>query len=279
VNWLQDVFPEIASHLGVRALPAWLSGGMARLRDQSLHFAHANVVLGTRMHAHLEQRHVASGRIRVIENWCDGDAVRPLPSRSSALRAQLGLSEKFVVGYSGNLGRAHEFETILAAATRLRERDDIAFLMIGGGIKMRELRAATIERGLTNFIFLPYQARELLSDALAAADVHLACLLPALEGLIVPSKVYGIFAAARPIVFIGDVDGEIARIVRGARCGESVAIGASDALATIVKRLAADPDACRELGERGRALFVERYTVDRAVGAWLDMLGEVEAAA
>lgn len=279
VNWLQDVFPEVASHLGANPLPSWLDEQLKRLRDYSLTVAQTNVVLGTRMREHLEARHIPSDRIRIIENWADGDAVIPKTVESSQLRQQLGVAGKFVVGYSGNLGRAHEFETLLSAAERLREEPDIVFLMIGGGAKMEQLRSAVQEKRLPNFRFLPYQPRDLLSDSLAAADVHLACLLPDLEGLIVPSKFYGILAAGRPTVFIGDIDGELARIISTAQCGMAVSVGDSQGLVDAIRRLAADGAARECMGTRARELFIEKYTVSRAARQWLETLQAADSPA
>ena len=275
VNWLQDVFPEVASHLGMNPLPAWLDQRLKHLRDYSLRVAQTNVVLGTRMQEHLEGRRIPRARIRVIENWADGEAVQPKTTGSCQLRAQLGLMDKFVVAYSGNLGRAHEFETLLAAATVLASRLDVVFLMIGGGAKMQQLQAAVQAQGLHNFRFLPYQPRDQLSDSLAAADVHLACLLPQLEGLIVPSKFYGILAAGRPVIFIGDTDGELARVIRSTQCGVAVGIGETDALVQALQELAANNHARHAMGERARTLFVERYTVARAARQWLEALQPV----
>lgn len=272
VNWLQDVFPEVASHLGANPLPPWLDRRLKNLRDYSLNVAHINVVLGTRMREHLERRRIPSAQIRVIENWADGDAVIPKSVESCELRTQLGIADKFVVAYSGNLGRAHEFETLLGAAEQLRSDPDVVFLMIGGGAKMQHLRTAVEASQLSNFQFLPYQPREQLSDSLAAADVHLACLLPQLEGLIVPSKFYGILAAGRPAIFIGDTDGELARVINSSNCGATVAVGDAHALVQAIQGLRADRAAREQMGSRARSLFVERYTAARAARQWMEAL-------
>jgi glycosyltransferase involved in cell wall biosynthesis len=279
VNWLQDVFPEVATHLGANPLPGWLDHYLKRLRDYSLNAAHTNVVLGTRMREHLQRRGVARERICIIENWADGDAVTPKRVEMCELRAQLSIADKFVVGYSGNLGRAHEFETMLAAAEYLQTDANIVFLMVGGGAKMQQLQAAVAARRLPNFRFVPYQPRQLLSDSLAAADVHLACLLPQLEGLIVPSKFYGILAAGRPTIFIGDTDGELARIIDSTMCGTAVAVGDADALVAAIRRLQTDLTTREQMGFRARTLFVERYTVGRAARQWMETLRPVDQAA
>ncbi|HEY0802058.1 MAG TPA: glycosyltransferase family 4 protein, partial [Steroidobacteraceae bacterium] len=214
INWLQDIFPEVASLLGANPLPRPLDALLRRCRDQSLRSARVNVVLGECMRDRLLRLGVPANRIQIIENWAECGVDAPKAAALSALRAQVALTDKFVVGYSGNLGRAHEFQTLLRAAEILKGDGEIVFLMIGGGAGMVKLLEATIERGLSNFLFLPYQPRETLADSLAASDVHWVSLLPELEGLIVPSKFYGILAAARPTVFIGDTDGELARAIR-----------------------------------------------------------------
>src|SRR5262249_20173242 len=148
--------------------------------------------------------------IEVIENWCDGQAVKPLPAQANGLRAEWGLSDRFVVGYSGNLGVAHEFETIIEAADMLRERRDIVFLFVGGGARLQHLNDQVRQRGLQNVVFRPYQARARLTESLCVPDVHLVCLRTDMEGLVVPSKFYGVLAAGRPCLFIGDPEGEVA---------------------------------------------------------------------
>lgn len=272
VNWLQDVFPEVASHLGANPLPRWLNEILVRARDRSLAFADTNVVLGGRMREHLEGRGIHSNKIRVIENWADGESVVPLSSATSRLRQKLGLGGKFVVGYSGNLGRAHEFETLLGAAERMKGDARVVFLMVGGGVGMDQLKRQVRARNLDSFRFLPYQPREDLADTLGAADVHLACLLPQLEGLIVPSKFYGILAASRPVVFIGHHDGELARVIRETGCGVGVRTGDASELCAVLRRMQMSESLRAAMGERARALFTSRYTLTRATQQWIDAL-------
>ena len=112
------------------------------------------------------------------------------------------------------------------------------------GARRREDEAAdprpsqTLEQaeGATNVRFLPYQPRDTLEDSLAAGDVHLVSLLPALEGLIVPSKLYGILAAGRPLIFIGDSGGDIGRVIERTQCGRLVRVGDSTALENTLGR-------------------------------------------
>ena len=93
-------------------------------------------------------------------NWCNDEEIKPLGHSDNPLRQTWALQNKFVVGYSGNLGRAHDFGTVLAAAERLRDDPRILFLMIGGGKRFDELARTVKERRLDSlFRFVPYQER------------------------------------------------------------------------------------------------------------------------
>ena len=186
------------------------------------------------------------------------------------------MAGKFVVGYSGNLGRAHDFQTVLAAAERLRNEKRIVFLMIGGGKRFEDLVIAVKARGLENsFRFRTYQDRAMLAYSLGVADVHWLSLDPLLEGLIVPSKFYGIAAAGRPIVTVGDGDGEIARLVRRHRCGITIAPGDAATLADTLRRWSQAPDALAEMGARARQMLDAPFTRRRALEQWSRLLEQL----
>ena len=272
VTWQQDVFPEVASHLGANPLPRWLDAPLRRLRNASLRAARNNVVISARMRDHFLGCGIPLDKLCVIENWADANSIKPKLSSASTLRADLGLADRFVVGYSGNLGRAHEFDTLLAAAESLKLDKSFVFLMIGGGAKMPALKRAVAERALENFCFLPYQPRHALEDSLAAADVHLVSLLPALEGLISPSKLYGVLAAGRPLIFVGESDGEVSRVVGSAECGLSVRVGDASGLAASLQYLRAADEARSQMGIRARQVACEKYTLERATDRWVAVL-------
>lgn len=270
VNWLQDLFPEVAERLSGVPLPRVAHALLRRLRNGSLRQAQANVVLGERMRDELVSNGIASDRIVVSANWCDGAAVQPRPPNTSRLRRELEAGG-FVVAYSGNLGRAHDYLT-LAGAAEMLVGDNVLFLMIGGGAGMQALRRRVADRRLPNVRFLDYQPREALADSMAAADVHLVSLLPELEGLIVPSKLYGIMAAGRPVAFVGDVDGDVARVLAAARCGFTVPPGNPGELAQRLREMAADPEDCVQLGLNARRAFDRDYDRPAALQRWLALL-------
>ena len=243
VNWLQDLFPDVAVALGMRVPRV-----VRRIRDWSLRKAKANVVIGESMRA---------PKAVVIHNWADA-ALHPVDVEHHG----------FVVGYSGNLGRVHDVATIIGAMNRLRG-ENIQLVITGGGAKMDEVRAAN----LPNIRIEPYAPRERLSESLSAADAHLVTLLPAIEGMVVPSKFYGILAVARPVLYAGARDGELARLVREHDCGVAVESGDTDGLAAAIRALAADRERARAMGRRGRALYEERFAPQIAFAAWEKVLG------
>jgi len=276
VNWLQDIFPEVVGAVGIGLFNGRLGRLVQGLRDWSLAAAQANVVLGEAMREALRRRGIPEQRLRVIPNWADGAALLPSAPGENALRGKWRLSDRFVVAYSGNMGRVHEYETILGAAELLRASRRIAFVFIGSGVRMRELRAEARRLEL-DFTFMDYQPRERLSQSLGAADVHLVSLRPQAEGLVVPSKFYGVAAVGRPVIYVGDPDGEIGSIVRRFNCGVAIRNGDRHGLAEAIRRLAARPDLCRALGNNARSAFEANWNRPIAAGKWADLLAAISA--
>jgi glycosyltransferase involved in cell wall biosynthesis len=279
VNWLQDLFPEVATVLTPDLIPKWVQRRLVAARDRSLRRAAMNVVLGGSMRRRLLAAGIDAARIRIVPNWADAASIVPQPAEASVTRQRLGLAGRFVIGYSGNLGRAHEFDTLVGAARLLRADSRFAFLITGSGAKADALRDSVRVEGLDNFLFQPFQPAEHLSDSLAAADVHFVSLLPALEGLIVPSKIYGILAAGRPTLFAGDTAGDLARLVMEEGCGIAVAVGDSARLAAELTALHESPARLQSMGARARELALSRYTSEHAVADWLGFLEAIAPSA
>ena len=278
VNWLQDIFPEVAGELDFKGLPKLTGNVLAWFRDRSLSTAICNVVLGDLMAAKLTERAIPAGQIRVIHNWSSGEAIRPLAPDLNPLRRAWGLDGKFVVGYSGNMGRAHEFASLLAAAEQLSGRRDIVFLLIGGGKQRGALEAEVQARGLSNVMFYPYQPREALAHSLTAPDCHIVSLKPSLEGLIVPSKLYSSLAAGRPVIFLGARDGEIARLMNTSPAfGIWVAPDDVAGLVGAIERLQANPDQSAAFGTVGRQLFERHFDQPIALAKWTSLIAELGA--
>ena len=269
VNWLQDLYPEVAAQLGVPFAKGMIGRGLSQLRDSTLRAAAANVVVSERMGEIVRSRGIAAELIHVIPNWCADEEIHPVPPAQNPLRREWGLEDRFVIGYSGNLGRAHEFETVLAAAERLRDDPLTVFLFIGGGSNFVELARRVRERNLDPlFRFLPYQDRGRLKYSLSVPDVHWISVRPEVEGLVFPSKFYGIAAAGRAMVAIAKSGGEIARLVQDRGCGLVVEPGDGPALAEALRRLRADPAVVAEMGRCARAMLDTHFTRRAAFASW-----------
>jgi glycosyltransferase involved in cell wall biosynthesis len=291
VNWLQDLFPEVLEALDAerKSVRRSVYNFMRTMRNHSLRHAQINIVLGERMAERLASFEVPPERIRIIPNWANGVLIGPCPGAANSLRQKWGLAEKFVVGYSGNLGRAHEVDTLVDAIARLEQgnkvmsdgreenglKRDVAWLFVGDGALYRQLQDESAARGFTSVQFRPYQPQECLAESLSVPDVHLVSLKPELEGLIVPSKYYGIAAAARPTIFIGDLDGEIARTLKAERCGRSVAHGDGAGLAALIRSFVANPNMAEEMGRCARSAFERSFDFPVALSEWEKVLAAI----
>lgn len=279
VNWLQDLYPDVAIALGVLSSRSPIASLLTRFRNKALKSAAANVVIGNRMAARLGRDGVRENHIRIVPNWCDDCAITPIDAAMTDRRREWGFANSdFILGYSGNLGRAHEAETLLAAARLLKDRRDIYFLFVGGGYESQKLMEAVESEGLTNFVFKAHQPKDSLKDSLGAADAHWLSLRPELEGLIVPSKFFGIAAAGRPVIAVVSPEGEIAEVVAGAQCGIVVKPGDPVDLARAIVALADDPVLRRAMGTRARDLIEGKFSRELALQRWEEVLLEVTSA-
>jgi colanic acid biosynthesis glycosyl transferase WcaI len=259
---VQDVFPDVAIELGKltnqRLIDAarWLERTTYRRVD-------AVTVLSGDLLANVAAKLPPAERdkVRVIPNFVDTAAIRP-GDRATAYRRELGIGDETVVMYAGNIGFSQSLALLVEAARRLRERDDVVFVVNGGGSGLADLR--DLAAGLANVRFAPYQPKARLAEVLASGDVHLVPLRRGLGHASVPSKTYSILAAGRPLVASIDPDTEVTRIVAASGAGIAVPPDDPDAFASALEALVEDEAGRRAMGERGRA-WVERSASPAAV--------------
>ncbi len=276
VSWFQDVFPDVARVAGestrFRYATEFLSAVLGRVAATANRRVDAAVVLGHGMQRRMLSFGVRPDRIRLISNWSDLERVQPVAHPDNPFRQQWAPGGEFIVGYSGNMGVAHDLRPLLDAADRLRDEPSIRFLLIGEGKQCSTLKAFAAARGLSNVSFLPYQPRDQLRLSLSAIDLHVVSLRPSMEGLIVPSKFFGIAAAGRPTLFLGADTGEIATLIEANRCGVTVDETDVDRLTNQIRALAADPERCRAMGEAARTLAEKDFSLSRTVELWANLL-------
>ena len=271
VALVQDVYPDVAVAVGVVRPDSFSTRFLDWLNRRSLQAMDRIIVLSECMHDRIKQKIGAerAGRIDVIHNWADGCAIYPrAEDERNRFPEEHGLQDRYVVMFSGNLGLVNEFRTVLEAAENLRAREDIVFVFIGDGVRAGEIRKFIDDHRLKNILTLPYQPRAELRQSLIAGDAHLVTLAEGLAGLSVPSKTYAILAAGRPILFVGDANSTIAKLVDQNNCGAIVSTGDSKKLANVISEWAARPELANTLGANARALFAAAYERQRAVTAY-----------
>ncbi len=273
VAWVQDVYPEIAVAFGVLGERAPVTRALARAAKLTHRAARFSVALSDGMAERLFAQGQAAERVRVVPNWADGRLIRPVAHEASAFRREHGLEGRFVVAYSGNFGVGHELGGLLDAVKQLAPKlPELRLLLVGDGARRGEIER--ISRDLDHVVLLPYQPREALAASLSAADIHFASLRAGLAGLLVPSKLYGILAAGRPLIYQGEARCEVARVVREHDVGFVVAPGDTEALARAIWHAAHDRETTREMGERARRVFEAEFDRPRAVARFRAVLEE-----
>jgi colanic acid biosynthesis glycosyl transferase WcaI len=269
----QDVFPEIAVQLKRLQNPV-----VVRLLRSlvSLYLQRADriVAIGDTMKQRLEQKGAPPERIRVIPNWVDTERLSP-QDRANTWAQGGRLQEKFVVMHSGNVGHAQDLDSLIRSATFLRDLDDVAILVIGSGARHNELVTLAELLDVDQVHFLYYQSRGMLPKSLSAADVHVVGLAPGLAGYVVPSRLYGILAVARPVIVAADAESETAQVVQRIGCGIVVPPGRPELLARAIRDAHDGKYDLVEMGRRGRE-WVEREA-DRSVAVrrYRELLGEL----
>ena len=273
VHWLQDIHPEISLALSNSQLLAALSGPWMHWRDAAWRRAHACVAISRDMAGLVGERGISAEHIRVIPNWAPGGkALAPVPPDQNELRHVWGVADRFVVAYSGNLGRVHVLEPVLAAAKLMREERDTVFLFIGDGPRRTALEAVARALKLGNVRFLPPQPRSRLSESLSVGDVHLVTLRSGCERCVYPSKLYGILAVARPVVFVGSPQCALAQSVR--RHGAGLVVSPDDpaALAAALRELRTDPGRRMAMAQAAARWARETGGLAAALPAWEKLL-------
>lgn len=244
---VQDVFPDAAVATG--AIENRLVIAVAELLERLTYRAARFVTvlsedLRDNVAAKVPER--MRSRIVVIPNFVDTERIRPT-DRMTDYRRELGLDDRCVVMYAGNVGYSQSLHMMIEAA---RSRPDLVFVINGQGSARPELERAAAS--VTNVVFADFQPAERLAEVLATADIHVVPLRSGLGRVSVPSKVYSILAAGRPVVAAVDADTEVPRLVQAADCGIVVEPDHPEAFGAAIDTLVADDVARRAMGERAR---------------------------
>jgi colanic acid biosynthesis glycosyl transferase WcaI len=268
---IQDVFPDVAVEVGAITNPKVISTAKAVERFLYLR-SDAVTVLSSDLRDNVAAKLRGRGtdRVRVIPNFVDTERIVP-GDRNTAYRSELGLGDRLCVMYAGNLGYSQSVELLIEAARRFQDREDVVFVVNGSGSSRRALAEAG--EGLDNLVFVGLQPKERIPEVLATGDIHTVLLKRGLARSSVPSKLYSILAAGRPVLASVDEGTEVERTIVAAQAGDSVGPEDADAFCAAVAKMLDDPEGRARSGANGRR-FVEGWASPAAVARSYEELFE-----
>lgn len=258
---IYDLYPDAVTELKVLSPQHFITKIWDRLNALIWEKAQNIIVLSSTMKERIVNKHPQVGdKISVIHNWADSNWIQPISKQENWFVRQHKLEKKFTVLYSGNLGRCHDVETIVSAIELLKD-DSIQFVFIGAGAKQANCIEQINDLGLQkNCLFLPYQDRENLPYSLTACDLAFVSIAPGLEGVVAPSKLYGIMAAGRSIAAVCDPQSYLRKLITSAACGACFTHKDSQGLANFIRSLAVNPTLAATMGKAGRKYLEQHFT-------------------
>ncbi|MEM6468925.1 MAG: glycosyltransferase family 4 protein [Planctomycetota bacterium] len=268
--YLQDVYPDVAEAIGKVRLPG-IAKELRRRLASVYRKADRVVVLGRCMRRRLTASpwRVARERIEIIPNWSDCYAIQPVEPAQNSFRQKYGLQDRFVVMHSGNMGLTQRLEVLLDATTRPEWPSRAKLVVVGNGAARDKLleHAETRKLSEDRLAFIPYQPRPMLAESLSAADLHVVSMHENITGCLCPSKLYGIMAAARPVLAIADPGTDLCQTVRERGLGWCVPPGCpmltARAVAVAEQEAREQPTELLHRQVQAREAALERY--DRPV--------------
>jgi colanic acid biosynthesis glycosyl transferase WcaI len=266
---VQDSYPEILVAVGAAAENSVFVKLVNFVNRWVYKYATKIIVMGRDMNE-LFVRKTAGLDIPIvtIPNWADLEAVQPTGRDENPLLAELGITDKFVFLYAGNIGHPTDIETIVACAEKLLDRDEFCFVFIGAGVKRKWLETQVAERSLKNVIVLDYRPRGDQINFLNACDVGLIALIGGMWGTAMPSRTYNIMAAGKPILALTDHNSELAMVIDEDSIGTHIEPGNADNLVAAVLTMYAKRHDLTKMGQRARSAALERYSLSTAIDAY-----------
>jgi colanic acid biosynthesis glycosyl transferase WcaI len=258
---IEDVYPEVLVAAGLVKANSALVKVFNRINRRLYKRADHIILLGREM-LRLVQTKNGNGAVHatLITHWADSDQITPLPRENNALLRDLGLLYKFVIQYSGNMGRTHDLASLIQCAKILESENDIHFLFIGSGAKERWLRKTVTEIGLKNVTILPPQSRSDLILSLNACDMAVISFVNGMAGVSVPSRMYNIMSAGKPILAVSDRESELSRVILEENIGWIVRPESPGLIAEAIMEANADRKLLYQMSLKARAVAVEKYS-------------------
>lgn len=266
---IQDKYPEILIAVG-KAKPNSIFVKILDTMNGWLYRQAEKVIVVGRDMEELVKRQMGENtngknKVAVIQNWASLEEVEPLPRASNPLLKELGLSDKFVFLYAGNMGHPQDLETIVECAAKLKNDERFHFLFIGSGVKRKWLEKAVKNNALENVTLLAPRPRGEQKIFLNACDVGLVPLVKKMSGVAMPSRTYNILAAGKPILALIEEDSEVAKVIEEDDVGWFVPPLEPQKLQKIIEDIFSERDKIPAMEKRARASALEKYSVEVAI--------------
>ena len=223
----------------------------------------------------VEEKGIPADKVVVVYNWVDSDAVVPIAKEENPLFEEFGLNrEKFHVVYAGNLGNAQNINIVVDAAARLRDNENVEFVVFGSGGLESDIRARIETEGLKNLRLLPLQPVERVKYVYSLGDVCLVSCKEGLGGSAMSSKTWSILSCGRPVLANFD-EGELQMILTKNQLGVFTKAGDLEGFVEAISQLAAEPEKCEKMGARGRQFILDNLTKDAGTRKYAEVLRSV----
>ncbi|OQB56177.1 MAG: 2-deoxystreptamine glucosyltransferase [Deltaproteobacteria bacterium ADurb.Bin151] len=257
---LEDMYPEVLVAAQIIKADSAVAKIISAVQKNIYKRSDRILVLGRQM---TELVHGKTGngieKVSLITHWADCDEIKPLPRERNTLLNRLGILNKFVVQYSGNMGRTHDLESLVQCAQILEQHRDIHFLFIGSGAKESWLRKKVSGLGLKNITILSPQPRSELITLLNACDLAIISFVRGMAGASVPSRMYNIMSAGKPILAVAEEGSEIARVLLEENIGWVVAPGSPELIAKTILEANANRPWLQEMSVQACRVATEKY--------------------
>lgn len=277
-----DVYPDTAINLGVLKRNSFLSLLWEWVNKISFKYATKIIVIGRCMKEVIESkmnryRIEINNKVQMIHVWSDDRSIQKGSKEKNPFVERWGLDGKFVILYSGNMGRFHDMETIMGVVKELSDFENIVFLFIGEGHKKKWMMEYAQKNNLSNCMFHSYVKREDLCDLLACAKIGLVSLMEGQEGLSVPSKTYGLMAAGVPVVAVVPSSSEIARVIEEEDCGIVVKPGDVEGLKNVILGLYNNKVALETMSNNAKSSIKNKYSLNSAAKLYYRIIQELNS--
>ncbi len=259
-----DIYPEGLIALGNLKQNSIFARFWIFLNRISLKMTDKVIVIGRDMFNVLEKYNIKN-KITYIPHWSSIKPKKSILFRDSKFINERKLNDKFVIQYSGNMGLWHDMDTYVRCAAKTMNINKITYNFIGGGIKRQHSEDLANQLGLKNISWIDFVDLEDLDQSLAACHLSLISLNNNLEGVAVPSKLYGILASGRPIVASVPKNSEIALTIDEHKCGFVVEPGDDEKLSEIIMDCYQNKYDLKKMGENSFNAFLRSYTVDAVI--------------